>query len=67
MKFRLQKKCQAILSEHSLTIYCIFFQKLEQISKLKEQQQTGKQLEMNQLEKIKKEAELTKELQELIL
>ncbi|XP_011505945.1 PREDICTED: eukaryotic translation initiation factor 2A [Ceratosolen solmsi marchali] len=41
--------------------------KLEQISKLKEQQVMGKQLEINQLNKIKKEAELIKELEELIL
>jgi translation initiation factor 2A len=40
---------------------------LEQISKLKEQQVMGKQLEINQLNKIKKEAELIKELEELIL
>ncbi|XP_058802809.1 eukaryotic translation initiation factor 2A [Phymastichus coffea] len=41
--------------------------KLEQISKLKEQHQQGKQLEINQLDKIKKEAELIKELEELTL
>ncbi|XP_015189376.1 PREDICTED: eukaryotic translation initiation factor 2A [Polistes dominula] len=41
--------------------------KLDQISKLKEQLSAGKQLEINQLEKIKKEAELVKELEELIL
>ncbi|OXU26913.1 hypothetical protein TSAR_000356 [Trichomalopsis sarcophagae] len=41
--------------------------KLEQISKLKEQQTQGKQLEINQLDKIKKEAELIKELEELYL
>ncbi|XP_015602162.1 eukaryotic translation initiation factor 2A isoform X2 [Cephus cinctus] len=41
--------------------------KLEQIAKLKELQSSGKQLEINQLDKIKKEAELTKELQNLVL
>ncbi|XP_035719683.1 eukaryotic translation initiation factor 2A-like isoform X2 [Vespa mandarinia] len=41
--------------------------KLDQISKLKEQLSAGKQLEINQLDKIKKEAELIKELEELIL
>lgn len=41
--------------------------KLDQISKLKKQSATGKQLEINQLEKIKKEAELLRDLQELVL
>ncbi|XP_011311612.1 eukaryotic translation initiation factor 2A [Fopius arisanus] len=41
--------------------------KLEQICKLKEQLTAGKQLEVNQLDKIKKENELLKELQDLIL
>ncbi|EFN83994.1 Eukaryotic translation initiation factor 2A [Harpegnathos saltator] len=41
--------------------------KLEQISKLKEQLKAGKQLEINQLDKIKKEDELLKELEELTL
>ncbi|XP_015126780.1 eukaryotic translation initiation factor 2A [Diachasma alloeum] len=41
--------------------------KLEQITKLKEQLTVGKQLEVNQLDKIKKEEELLKELQDLIL
>ncbi|XP_051164152.1 eukaryotic translation initiation factor 2A [Leptopilina boulardi] len=41
--------------------------KLDQITKLKEQQSSGKQLEMNQLDKIKKEADLLKELQDLSL
>ncbi|KAK9307333.1 hypothetical protein QLX08_002341 [Tetragonisca angustula] len=41
--------------------------KLEQISKLKELQVAGKQLEINQLDKIKKEADLIKELEELAL
>ncbi|XP_033227264.1 eukaryotic translation initiation factor 2A [Belonocnema kinseyi] len=41
--------------------------KLDQISKLKQQQSSGKQLEINQLDKIKKEAELLKELQDLSL
>ncbi|KAF3420850.1 hypothetical protein E2986_01016 [Frieseomelitta varia] len=41
--------------------------KLEQISKLKELQVAGKQLEINQLDKIKKEADLMKELEELAL
>lgn len=53
-----------------LNIYnvCSFLlQKLDQISKLKEQLSAGKQLEINQLDKIKKEAELIKELEELIL
>ncbi|XP_029168242.1 eukaryotic translation initiation factor 2A [Nylanderia fulva] len=39
--------------------------KLDQISKLKEQLKSGKQLEINQLDKIKKEDELLKELEEL--
>jgi len=42
-------------------------QKLDQISKLKEQLKSGKQLEINQLDKIKKEDELLKELEELTL
>ncbi|XP_043254699.1 eukaryotic translation initiation factor 2A [Colletes gigas] len=41
--------------------------KLEQISKLKEQLEAGKQLEINQMDKIKKEADLVKELEELAL
>ncbi|XP_076164353.1 eukaryotic translation initiation factor 2A isoform X1 [Ptiloglossa arizonensis] len=41
--------------------------KLEQISKLKEQLVAGKQLEINQLDKIKKEADLLNELEELAL
>ncbi|XP_067013815.1 eukaryotic translation initiation factor 2A [Anabrus simplex] len=41
--------------------------KLGEISRLKEQRAAGKQLELNQLEKIKKEDELLKELQGLIL
>lgn len=41
--------------------------KLDQISKLKEQQKIGKQLELNQLEKIKKEKELLEELMTLQL
>jgi len=43
------------------------WQKLDQISKLKEQLKAGKQLEINQLDKIKKEDELLKELEELTL
>ncbi|XP_067128693.1 eukaryotic translation initiation factor 2A-like [Centruroides vittatus] len=41
--------------------------KLDQISKLKEQQRLGKPLELNQLEKIKKENELLEELKLLQL
>ncbi|XP_054011348.1 eukaryotic translation initiation factor 2A [Hylaeus anthracinus] len=41
--------------------------KLEQISKLKEQLRAGKSLEINQLDKIKKEADLLKEVEELTL
>ncbi|XP_014223236.1 eukaryotic translation initiation factor 2A [Trichogramma pretiosum] len=41
--------------------------KLDQIAKLKEQQNSGKKLEINQLDKIKKEAELIKEMEELML
>ncbi|OAD59323.1 Eukaryotic translation initiation factor 2A [Eufriesea mexicana] len=41
--------------------------KLEQISKLKELLVAGKQLEINQLDKIKKEADLIKQLEELAL
>lgn len=44
-----------------------FLQKLEQISKLKEMLVAGKQLEINQLDKIKKEADLIKQLEELAL
>ncbi|KAK7477133.1 hypothetical protein BaRGS_00031619 [Batillaria attramentaria] len=39
--------------------------KLQAIEKLKEQQSAGKQLELNQLEKLKTEAALLKELEEL--
>ncbi|KAJ4428106.1 hypothetical protein ANN_24120 [Periplaneta americana] len=41
--------------------------KLIEISRLKEQRAAGRQLELNQLEKIKKEDELLKELQGLVL
>ncbi|KAJ9594298.1 hypothetical protein L9F63_014303, partial [Diploptera punctata] len=41
--------------------------KLVEISRLKEQRAAGRQLELNQLEKIKKEDELLKELQGLVL
>jgi translation initiation factor 2A len=41
--------------------------KLSQIAKLKALQKEGKQLELNQLEKIKKESELLQELQALQL
>jgi len=41
--------------------------KLTQIAKLKEQVKSGKQLEVNQLEKIKKESELLEELKSLRL
>ncbi len=41
--------------------------KLDQIAKLKQQQKEGKQLEINQLEKIKKEAEIEQELRQLKL
>ncbi|XP_015439866.1 PREDICTED: eukaryotic translation initiation factor 2A isoform X2 [Dufourea novaeangliae] len=41
--------------------------KLDQITKLKEQLEAGKKLEINQLEKIKKEADLLKEFEELAL
>ncbi|XP_047119324.1 eukaryotic translation initiation factor 2A [Schistocerca piceifrons] len=41
--------------------------KLTEISRLKEQRAAGRQLELNQLEKIKKEDELLKELQSLVL
>lgn len=43
----------------------IFQQKLDAIKKLKEQQAQGKLLEINQLAKIKGEADLIKELQQL--
>lgn len=43
------------------------FQKIKDIEKLKKLQDEGKQLEINQLDKIKKEEELTKELEELTL
>lgn len=46
---------------------CSILQKLNQIAKLKEQSAAGKQLEINQLDKIKKEAELLRDLQELVL
>jgi translation initiation factor 2A len=42
-------------------------QKLGEISRLKEQRAAGRQLELNQLDKIKKEDELLKELQSLVL
>lgn len=48
-------------------IYFCLFQKLSEIAKLKEQQASGKQLEQNKKEKIQKEEELTKELNELLL
>uniref|UniRef100_A0A023F2J8 Eukaryotic translation initiation factor 2A n=2 Tax=Triatoma infestans TaxID=30076 RepID=A0A023F2J8_TRIIF len=41
--------------------------KLMEIERLKEQQKAGKQLEINQLEKIKKEDQLLKEMRELAL
>ncbi|XP_046588004.1 eukaryotic translation initiation factor 2A [Neodiprion lecontei] len=41
--------------------------KLDQITKLKEQLEAGKHLEINQLDKIKKETELLKELEQLVL
>ncbi|XP_063224336.1 eukaryotic translation initiation factor 2A [Bacillus rossius redtenbacheri] len=41
--------------------------KLMEISRLKEQRAAGRQLELNQLDKIKKEDELLKELQGLVL
>ncbi|KAJ1523460.1 hypothetical protein ONE63_001315 [Megalurothrips usitatus] len=41
--------------------------KLGEIQRLKEQQASGKQLEINQLDKIKKENELLKELKDLAL
>ncbi|XP_031825611.1 eukaryotic translation initiation factor 2A [Nomia melanderi] len=41
--------------------------KLDQIAKLKKQLEGGKQLEINQLDKIKKEADLLKEIEELAL
>ncbi|PNF29349.1 hypothetical protein B7P43_G07830 [Cryptotermes secundus] len=41
--------------------------KLVEISRLKEQRAAGRQLELNQLDKIKKEDELLKELQGLVL
>ena len=46
---------------------CNFFQKLDQIVKLKEQVAAGKNLELNQLEKIQKEEEIIKELKTLSL
>ena len=52
-------------------IFFLFFyfsiQKLNEIAKLKNQQAAGRQLELNQVEKIKKEEELTKELNGLVL
>lgn len=41
------------------------FQKLDAIEKLKVQQTQGKTLEINQVEKIKSEADLIKELKQL--
>ncbi|XP_076659679.1 eukaryotic translation initiation factor 2A [Halictus rubicundus] len=41
--------------------------KLDQITKLKEQLEAGKQLEINQLDKIKKEADLLNEMEKLAL
>jgi translation initiation factor 2A len=49
-------------------LYCFsVLQKLVEIKRLKEQQAKGRQLELNQLDKIKKEDELLKELQGLVL
>jgi translation initiation factor 2A len=44
-----------------------FFQKLDQIEKLKQQQAEGKQLEINQLEKIKAEDKIIQEIEDLRL
>jgi translation initiation factor 2A len=41
--------------------------KLQQIAKLKQQQKEGKQLELNQLDKLKKEAEIIAEMKQLRL
>lgn len=45
----------------------VFLQKLLEISRLKEQRANGKTLEINQIDKMKKEDQLIKELQELTL
>lgn len=54
-----------------MRFFFLFFyfsiQKLNEIAKLKNQQAAGRQLELNQVEKIKKEEELTKELNGLVL
>jgi hypothetical protein len=47
--------------------FLIILQKLVEISRLKQQRAAGRQLELNQLEKIKKEDELLRELQGLVL
>ena len=47
--------------------FSIILQKLVEISRLKQQRAAGRQLELNQLEKIKKEDELLRELQGLVL
>jgi translation initiation factor 2A len=47
--------------------FLIILQKLAEISRLKQQRAAGRQLELNQLEKIKKEDELLRELQGLVL
>lgn len=49
----------------SLKWVCVHLQKLDAIEKLKEQQAQGKTLEVNQLAKIKGEADLIKELEQL--
>jgi len=48
-------------------LFLIILQKLVEISRLKQQRAAGRQLELNQLEKIKKEDELLRELQGLVL
>ncbi|XP_063972720.1 eukaryotic translation initiation factor 2A [Diachasmimorpha longicaudata] len=64
-----QKLCDPDLTDDSETNKKIkkIKSKLEGIAQLKEQLASGKQLQVNQLDKIKKEAELLKELQELLL
>lgn len=57
---------EAIFNDSDFNIPYLL-QKLDQITKLKEQLEAGKQLEINQLDKIKKEADLLNEMEKLSL
>lgn len=53
--------------ENLFFLPAFFLQKLMEIERLKGQQKAGKHLEINQLEKIKKEDILLKEMRDLAL